>query len=112
MAYGKSKDLAKRTQSDKVLWDKAFKIASDPKHDGYQRGLASMVYKFFDKKYCGNGVATEPNYQLTNELDRQIIWKFKRTEFIHLFETIFGVLIYYIYCVQLIFLVNMHGLFL
>ena len=45
MAYGKSKDLVKRTQSDKVLRDKAFKIASDPKYDGYQRGLASMVYK-------------------------------------------------------------------
>ena len=43
MAYGKSKDLAKRTQSDKVLRDKAFKIVSDPKYDGYQRGLASMV---------------------------------------------------------------------
>ena len=50
MAYGKTKDLVKRTQSDKVLKDKAFKIASDPKYDGYQRGLASMVYKFFDKK--------------------------------------------------------------
>ena len=49
MTYGKSKDLAKRTQSDKVLRDKAFKIASDPKYDGYQRGLTSMVYKFFDK---------------------------------------------------------------
>ena len=49
MAYGNSKDLAKRTQSDKVLRDKAFKIASDPKNDGYQRGLASTVYKFFDK---------------------------------------------------------------
>ena len=47
MAYGKSKDLIKRTQSDKVLKDKAFKIASDPKYDGYQRGLASMVYIFF-----------------------------------------------------------------
>ena len=47
MAYGKSKDLAKRTQSVKFLRDKAFKIASDPKYDGYQRGLASMVYKFF-----------------------------------------------------------------
>ena len=46
MAYGKSKDLSKRTQSEKVLRDTAFKIASDPKHDGYQRGLASMVYKF------------------------------------------------------------------
>ena len=50
MAYGKSKDSAKRTQSDKVLRDKAVKIASDPKYDGYQRGLASMVYKFFNKK--------------------------------------------------------------
>ena len=50
MAYGKTKDLVKRTQSDKVLQDKGFKIASDAKCDGYQRGLASMVYKFFFDK--------------------------------------------------------------
>ena len=49
MAYGKTKDLEKRTQSDKVLRDKAFEIASDPKYDDYQRGLASMVNKFFIK---------------------------------------------------------------
>ena len=49
MAYGKSKDLVKRTQSDKVLKDKAFKIANNPNYDGYQRGLASMVYKFLIK---------------------------------------------------------------
>ena len=49
MAYGKSKDLVKRTQSDKVLKNKAFKIASNPKYDGHQRGLASMVYKFLIK---------------------------------------------------------------
>ena len=49
MGYGKLKILAKRTQSNKVLREKAFKIASDPKYDGYQKGLASMVYKFFDK---------------------------------------------------------------
>ena len=48
MTYGKSKYLAKRTQSDKGLRDKAFKVASDPKYDGYQRALALMVYKFFD----------------------------------------------------------------
>ena len=78
MAYGKSKDLTKRTQSDKVLRDKAFKIGSDPKYDGYQRGLDLMVYKFFDKKSCGSGAATDPNYQLANELYRQIIRKFKR----------------------------------
>ena len=50
MAYGDFKNLAKRTAADKVLRDKAFQIASDQKYDGYQRGLASMVYKFFDKK--------------------------------------------------------------
>ena len=75
----KSKDLGKRTQSDKVLRDKAFKIASDPKYNGYQRRLVSMVYKFFDKKSSGGGVATiEPNYQLANELHRQINKKFDR----------------------------------
>ena len=47
IAYGKSKDLAKRTQSDKVLKDKAFKIASDPKFDGYQRRLASRGLVFW-----------------------------------------------------------------
>ena len=50
MAYGDSKDLAKRTASDKVLRNKAFNIASNTQYDGYQRGLASTVYKFFDKK--------------------------------------------------------------
>ena len=76
MAYGKSKDLAKRTQSDKVLRNKAFKIASDPECDGYQRGLASMVYKFFDKKSSGTGIFDEPNYQLANELHKPITRKF------------------------------------
>ena len=70
MAYGKSKDLAKRTQSGKCLRDKAFKIASDAKYDGYQRGPASVIYNFFDKKSSGSGVTTEPNYQLANELHR------------------------------------------
>ena len=93
MAYSKSKDLAKRTQSDKVLRDKSFKIGSDPKYGGYQRGLASMVYKFFDKKSRGSGIANETNYQLANELHKPIIQKFNKEKFIHLFETTFGVLI-------------------
>ena len=50
MAYGDSKDLARRTASDNVLTDKAFNIAKYPKYNGYQRGLASMISKFFDKK--------------------------------------------------------------
>ena len=78
MAYGKSKNLAKRTQTDKVLRDKAFKIESDPKYGGYQRGLASMVYKFFDKKSAGSGIANESNYQVADELHKQIIKKFKK----------------------------------
>ena len=78
IAYGKSKDLTKRTRLDKVLRDKVFKITSDPKYAGYQRRLASMVYKFFDKKSNGRGFATKPNYQFANELHRQIIEKFKR----------------------------------
>ena len=81
MTYGKSKDLAKRTQLDKVLRDKAFAIASDPKYDGYQRGLASIVYKFFDKKSSESGIADEPNYQLANELHKAIIRKSKKGKF-------------------------------
>ena len=60
MAYGKSKDLAKRTQSHKVLGGNAFKIASDPECDGYQKGLMSMVYKVFEKKSSGSSVAALP----------------------------------------------------
>ena len=62
VAYGNTKDLVKRTQSDKVLKNEAFKIGSDPKYDGYQRGLASMVHKFIDKKSKRSGIANEPNY--------------------------------------------------
>ena len=92
MTYGKSKDLAKRTQSDKVLGDKAFKIASDPKYDGYQRGLSSMVYKFFDKKSSGSGIVNEPNYQLANELHKPIIRKFKkRKAYSSFIDNIWGV---------------------
>ena len=76
MAYGKSKDLIKRTQSNKVLKDKAFKIANNLNYDCYQRGLASMVYKFFDKKSKGSGTINKPNYQLANELHKPVIRKF------------------------------------
>ena len=79
MDYGKSKDLKKRAQSDKFLKDNAFKIARNPKYDGYQIGLTSMVYKIFDKKSKGSGIfANEPNFQLANELHKLIIRKFKK----------------------------------
>ena len=78
MAYGKSRDLVKRTQSDKVLRHKTFKIASELKYDGYQRRLASMGYNFFDKKSKGSDITNEFNYQLANELNKPIIKEFKK----------------------------------
>ena len=78
MAYVKAKDLVRRTQSDKVLRDKAFNIASDPKCDGYQRGLASMVHTFFDKTSSGCGITNESSYQLAEELHKPLIRKFKK----------------------------------
>ena len=90
-AYSDSKYLTKRTVADKILKIKAFDIAKDPKYDGYQRGLASMVYKFFDskvsspdKKSVGSGakhVNTKlipQDEQLADELLKPIIRKFKK----------------------------------
>ena len=84
MAYGDFKDLASRTASDNVLRDKAFNIARNPKYDGYQRGLTSMVYKFFDKKSAGSSVNLHANNErpldLAEELHKPIIRKLiKRT---------------------------------
>ena len=80
MAYGDFKDLKRRTASDKILRDKAFNIAKNPKYDGYQRGLVSMVYKCFDKKTKGSGVniPLKFNEQLAKELHKPIIRKFKK----------------------------------
>ena len=92
MAYGNFKDLAKRTAVDKVLRDKAFKIASDQKYDGYQRRLASIVYNFFDKKSSGSGIVNKENVQLANELHKPIIKKFsKRKVYSSLKDNIWGV---------------------
>ena len=70
MAYGDFKNLKRRTFCEKVLRDKAFNIAKNPKYDIYQRGIASIVYKFFDKNSEGSGVNTplEFNEQLAKEL--------------------------------------------
>ena len=78
--------LAKRAAGDKVFKNKAFNIVKNPKYDGYQRGLASMDYKFFDKKTKGSGVTTlenksvvkftPQNEKLADELHKPIIRKF------------------------------------
>ena len=80
MTYGHFKDLKRRTASDKILRDKAFNIAKNPKYDGHQRGLASMIYKFFDKVSKGSGVniLLEVNEQLA--LHKSIIRKFKKRQ--------------------------------
>ena len=87
MAYGDFKDLKRRTQSDKVLKNKAFKIASNPKYDGYQRGLASMIHKIFDKKSKGSGIKNKikENQQLANELHKPIIKKLKKKKSVFFF---------------------------
>ena len=106
-AYSDSKDLTKRTVADKILKNKAFDIAKDPKYNGYQRGLASMVYNFFDskiaspdKKSIGNGAKRvnnkliSQNVQLAEELHKPIIRKLKKKQkYIQHLKIIFGVLI-------------------
>ena len=90
-AYSDSKDLIKGTVADKIFKNKAFDIAKDPKYDGYQRRLASMVYKFFDSKVAsldkkseGSGAKhvntkiTPQNQQLAEELHEPIIRKFEK----------------------------------
>ena len=98
MVYGDFKYLGRRTGSDKVLRDNAFNIAKNPKYDGYQRGLAFMVYKFFDKKSAsGSGVAAlankstanneiKQNIQLSKELDKTIIRNFKKRTVYSIFK--------------------------
>ena len=127
MAYGDFRDLPSRTASDKVLRNKAFKTAKNLKYDGYQRVLASMIYKSFDKKSSGGAVKSEiMSYQeLPEELHKAIIRKFeKRKVHSSFIDDILGADLADIqlirkfnkgirfYYVLLIFSVNTHGLFL
>ena len=97
--YSDSKDLIKRTAANKILKNKAFNIAKDPKYDGYQRGLASMVYKFFGSKSEGSGAKhvntkiTPQKEQLAEELHKPIIRNLKKEKYIQHLKIIFGVLI-------------------
>ena len=75
-AYADHKDLINRTKADKVLRDKVCNIASNPKYDGYQRGVASMVYKFFDKKSMESGIVSSSI--LADELHKPILKKFEK----------------------------------
>ena len=137
-AYSDSKDLTKRTVADKILGNKPFNFAKNQKYDGYQRGLASMVYKFFDKKSAslmdkstkGSGVTTltnkslYQNQQLAEEIHKPIIRKFKKRKVHSVFkDSIWGADLadmqlinkynkrINFYYALLIFLVHMLGLF-
>ena len=91
-AYADHKDLINRTEADKVLRDKAYDIASNPEYDGYQRGLASMVYKFFNKKSAGGGFKKPSSSILADELHKPIIRKFnKRKVYSQFKDNIWGV---------------------
>ena len=93
MAYGDFKNLARRTASDEILRDKAFNIAKNSKYDGYQRGLAPMVFKFFDKKPKGSGVniKVNPSEQIAEDFKK--IETLKKEQFILDSKTIYGMLI-------------------
>ena len=92
MAYGDFKDLQRRTASDKFLRDTAFNNAKNPRFDGHQRGLASMVYKFFDKKSASltdksvaGGAVANNEIKIFNSLKNYInslLDIFKREKFI------------------------------
>ena len=98
-AYADHKDLINRTEADKVLRDKAYHIASNPEYDGYQRGLATMVYKFCDskvalpdKKSVGSGINTIKSSSsiLVDELHKSIIRKFKKRKVYSQFKEYMG----------------------
>ena len=92
MAYGDFKNLTKRTAADKVLRDQAFNIAKNPKYDGHQRGLASVIYKFFHKKSEESGIVNnKQNIQLAKEIHKPTITSFKKKRFIQDLGIIFGV---------------------
>ena len=127
MAYVSFKDLTRRTASDKILRDKAFNIAKNPKYDGYHRRLALMIYKCFDKKTSGSGIKNKNilNKELAEGLLKLIIKKSDKREVHSSFIVNFwggelddmqlitnSIKEFVFYSVLLIFLVNTYGLFL
>ena len=91
VAYGDFKDLARRIATNKFLRHKAFNIAKSPKYDGYQKAIASMVYKIFDKKSAGRGVNMHANNEKLKNYTNQLLKNFKKEQFIQDSKTIFGV---------------------
>ena len=104
MAYGAFKDLKRRKLSDKVLRHKAFNIVKNPKYDGYQRDIPSMVYTFFDKKSAslpdksvsGSGlliIGLNKIYNWLRNCTNQLLETLKKEQFIKDLKAMFGLLI-------------------
>ena len=123
LGYEDFKDLPRKIIADKILLDKAFNIVKNLKNDANQSGLASIVYNFFDKKTFNTnkgvgiyfGVVSE-NEELAEELNKPIIRKLVKQK-VHspFIDNIWGAYLikeFAFYCALMIFLVNMHGLFL
>ena len=97
-AYAKYKDVENRLIADDKLENSAYDIASNPEYDGYQRGLASMVYKFFNSKVpprnktiLGKGMK-EVNKILAEELHKPVIKIFNKRKLYSQFkDNIWGV---------------------
>ena len=92
MGYGDFKDLKRGTFSDKVLRDKAFNIAKNPKYDRYERGLASVVYTFFDKKSAGSSIVNNDNNNDYKQIN-QLLENLKKEKSILHLDITFGALI-------------------
>ena len=91
MGYGDFKDLKRGTFSDKVLRDKAFNIAKNSKYDRYERGLASVVYTFFDKKSAGSSIVNNDNNNDYKQIN-QLLENLKKEKSILHLEITFGAL--------------------
>ena len=111
MAYGYFKDLNRITATGKILREKAINVAKYPKYDGYHRGIASVIYTFFDKKTYGERAKNENicNKELAKELHKATARKFNKSKVCSPVILIKDLDVYYL---LLIFIVNMHGLFL
>ena len=80
MGYASFKDSARKTASDKILRDKAFNAAKNPKYAGYQKRSCIYDLYFFDKNSTGSGIKneTKQNEQLSEDLFQPIIRKFEK----------------------------------
>ena len=89
MSHEDFKDLTRKTAFDKMFRDKIFNFVKNPKYDGCQRGLASMAYKFFDKKNLLIKMKTCQTKSQTKNYTNQLLENLRKEKFTHLLQTMF-----------------------